>query len=676
MRQSFLAAAVCAMAAAAAAQSPPVLFATPMSPRNASYTIEVGLDAPKHFLKASEHIRWRNIQQAEAKDAYFHLYYNAFANSRSVFITESGGQLRGDRFDKKNWGYCRVTSIAQIVDGKAVPLKQEFPGADRTVMQVSLAAPVPPGGEAQFEVSFEDQLPKVFARAGFAGDFNMVGQWFPKLGVFQGDKGWNCHAYHANSEFFSDFGVYDVTVTVPRNYVVGATGVIWDEQSKGDTKTLRIHAEDVHDFGWTASPNFIDKTETYDGVRIRVLMQPENGPHIGRYMAAAKKTIELYAKWIMKYPYPQMTIVDPPRNGMGAAGMEYPMLITGGTSPFLPKSMLFPEMVVVHEFGHNYWYGMEANNEFEEAWLDEGINSYYETRILDEWFGRDNSILNGLAGWHMGDVAMQRVSYMSIPDMDPVVLDSWKYVNNQAYGAMSYAKSAVLLSTLEGILGREKMDQVMRAFFMEVKFTHPTTEDFIRIVSRESGRDLGPVLKPLLYGTGTVDFKVARVRSVSEEDITGYDLTADPPKLIGRTDEGKAKAKASAKTQEGSPETKKDAGQEKGKDKGKKPGRLYDSKVVIQRKGELVLPVEVLVTFKDGSTKLEKWDGEGRYVTFKYHGPEVVKVVVDPDHKVPIDLSILNNGWTKEDDGLPARALTTRFRVVAQGLMALIANLL
>jgi hypothetical protein len=664
------------LAVSAAAQSPPVLFQTPMSPRNANYTIEASLDAKAHVVKASEKIRWRNIQGIEAKDAYFHLYYNAFANNRSVFITESGGQLRGDQFDRKHWGYCRVTSIAQVVDGKPVPLKQEFPGDDRTVMKVDLAAPVPPGGEAEFEVTFEDQLPKVFARAGFAGDFNMVGQWFPKLGVWQGEKGWNCHPYHANSEFFSDFGVYDVTVTVPKNYVVGSTGVQWDEQVKGDTKTLKLHAEDVHDFGWTASPHFVDKTETYDGVKIRVLMQPMNASQIPRYMEAAKKTIELYAKWIWKYPYPQMTIVDPPADGMGAAGMEYPMLITGGTSPIMPAKMGFPEMVVVHEFGHNYWYGMEANNEFEEAWLDEGINSYYETRIMDEWLGKDDSMVGGFAGWHLGDVSQQRVSYISVPDMDPMVLESWKYASNGTYGAMSYGKSAIVLSTLEGILGREKMDAVMRAFFMEVKFTHPTTADFLRIVSREAGRDMDPVLKPLLYGTGTVDFKVARVKSLSREEVEGYDLTADPPKLAGNDQASKGKGKGADKADKPKADAKDTKADTKADTKGKKSDRVFDSKVIIQRKGELVLPVEVLVTFKDGTTKLEKWDGVGRYVTYKYEGPEVVKVVVDPDGKIPVDLNILNNGWASKADGLPARALTTRFRVVAQGLMVLIANLL
>ncbi len=630
------------------ASTPPVLFNPPMSQRNANYAIEVSLDAAAHTLNGHERIVWRNITTAPASDAWFHLYLNAFANNQSDFFKESGGRLRGDTSDRKHWGFCRVTSLALLnPDGTKVPLKQLFPGLDMTVMRAELPSPVPPGGQITLDVSFEDMLPKVFARAGYAGNFVMAGQWFPKLGVFQGTKGWNCHAYHANSEFFSDFGVYDVAVTVPRNYVVGSTGVEWgDENISGANKTVHLHAEDVHDFAWTASPDFVEQDGSWEGVRIRILMQPGNRDSIPRYMAAIKEALGLFAKWIWKYPYQQITIVDPPANGMGAAGMEYPTLITGGASPFMPRSVLMPEMVVVHEFGHQYWYGMEANNEFEEAWLDEGINSYYETRIMDAWFGPDRSILNGFCGLHMGDVAMQRVQYFSIPDMDPVVLPAWKYFSNGSYSVMSYSKPVMVLKTLENILGTEKMDEVMRAFFMKVKFTHPATGDFVRITSEAAGRDLSPILGPLLYGTGTIDFKVAGVRNRPVERPAGFDLTKARPELFSKEKQPKKAGTDGA----------------------------YEADVTIQRKGEVVLPVEILVTFSDKTTKLETWNGEERYVTFKYP-KKVTEVVIDPKGKVPLDLSRLNNGWQAKEDGAPASALALRFSSFFEALYAMASGL-
>ncbi len=641
-------ASILATSMAGFASSPPVLFDPPMSPRNANYTIEVSLDPATHVLKGHERIRWRNITDTAASDAWFHLYLNAFANNKSDFFEESGGRLRGDTADRMHWGYCRVTVISLVKpDGTLAPLVQLFPGSDKTVMRAGLPFQVPPAGELLLDLSFEDQLPKVFARAGYAGNFNMAGQWFPKLGVFQGAKGWNCHAYHANSEFFSDFGVYDVAVTVPENYVVGSTGVQWGPEEKAaGRKTVHLHAEDVHDFAWTASPDFLEENSSWEGVRIRILMQPGNRASVQRYIASTKEALELFAKWIWKYPYQQITVVDPPANGMGAAGMEYPTLITAGASPFLPRSVLVPEMIVVHEFGHQYWYGMEANNEFEEAWLDEGINSYYETRIMDAWFGPQNSMFNGLFGLHMGDVAMQRVQYITFPDMDPVVLPAWKYSTNATYAVMSYSKPVMVLKTLENILGTEKMDAVMRAFFMKAKFTHPTTDDFVRIISEAAGRDLSPILGPLLHGTGTVDFKVAGVHNKPHEPPLGLDLSKNPPAPFAKEKPGK---KGTEKTN-------------------------YDSDVTVQRKGEIVLPVEVLVTFADGTTKLETWSGEGRYTTFKY-AKRVARVVVDPDGKVPLDLDRLNNGWQASDDGAPASVMALRFSRLFETIYALAAGL-
>jgi len=653
-RTPFLLAALTASLRLLAAEpaAPPVMFAEPLSQRNASYAIAVELDPKAHTLKATERIRWRNLTEDTVSDAAFHLYLNAFANSESVFMKESGGSHRGFEFDRGSWGYCRVLSMAQLAATGAQPLTLTYPGPDRTVARVTLAAPVPPGGETEFAVIFEDQLPRVFARAGFAGEFNIAGQWFPKLGVYQAGKGWNCHPYHLNSEFFSDFGVYDVEVTLPEHFILGSTGVPWKETHAAGKKTVSIHAEDVHDFAFCASPDFLVHEETWEGVKIRILAQPGNRESIPRYAEAVRKSLEYYAAWIYKYPYPQITLVDPPQGGEGAGGMEYPMFFTGMTSPFIPKSMLMAEMVAVHEFGHEYWYGMSANNEFEEAWLDEGINSYYETRVLDAWKGPDRSMMDGLLGFHMGDVAQQRIQYLSVPDLDPIVQPSWEYRRFGTYAAMSYSKPAVALKTLEGILGTQKMDAVMRAFFNEVKFRHPTTEDFLRITSEAAGRDLRGLLVPMLFGTDTVDFKVAEVRSIRREKPEGYDLTKNPPALF----EAPRGTKAGAS------------------DKGEKA--VYDSRVTLHRKGGLVIPVEVRITFSDKSVKKETWDGAGRQRTFTFEGPKVTRVEVDPEGKIPLDLQRLNNSWLSKGDGAPAASLGARFQIGFQLLFAALGELL
>lgn len=657
---------------AAAAEGPPVLFPQPLSARIVRYDIRVALDAEKKTLAGEETVTWKNTTGGEVGDAWFHLYLNAFANDRSVFMRESAGAHRGFKASEDKWGYCRVTSMVFLgSDGTETTLPLEYPGEDRTVARVTLPVPVAPGGEAAFRIAFEEKLPKVFARAGFVGDFVMAGQWFPKLGIYEAGRGWNCHPYHLNSEFYADFGVYDVAVTVPAHYVVGATGVQWGEEPGGKTKTLRFHAEDVHDFAWAASPDFVDVKEDFRGTTIRVLMQPGNRGDIPRYAGAVKAALEGFERYLWKYPYPVITVVDPPRGGLGAGGMEYPTLITSMTHPFIPDGFYLPEMVTLHEFGHQYWYGMSANNEFEEAWLDEGINSYYEMRILDDWLGRETSLAGNLAGWRLGDSQSQRLGYISLPDADPVVLPSWKYVNNHSYSVISYNKSTLVMAALEERLGRARMDAVMKNFFARVKFTHPTTEDFLRIVSQEAGEDLRPFLEPLLFGTGVVDFEVLRVRNRLESPPKGMDLLKDPPEAYPTSAERRKKGGA-PKAGAAPPDS---AEKKKGGEAADpKPKDVWVSQVTVQRKGDLVLPVTVRVTFAEGKAEEVRWDGTGRYHTFEFRGAKVTRVEVDPDGKVLLDRDRFNNGWMSKPDRRPAGTVTGRLRFVLQGLFAFLAS--
>ena len=659
MRQAMAAAgglwlaAVLASAPARAADGPPVLFPEPLSPRVVAYRMEVSWDPAAKVIRGTETLTWKNTTDCPTAEAWFHLYPNAFANSSTVFMRESRGGHRGFQADAESWGYCRLLSLAAAVgEGPEASPRPDFPGEDRTVLRLALPAEVPPGGTATFRIAFETRLPRVFARSGYAGDFVMAGQWFPKIAVFEGERGWNCHAYHLNSEFYADFGVYDVTLTVPRDHVVGATGVLWKEEGRGGEKNLHFHAEDVHDFAWTASPRFQVLEEEWKGVKVRVLVQAGNARQGRRYLEAVRGALEAFARLLGKYPYPVITVVDPPRGGLGAGGMEYPMLITAMSNPLVPRDVLYPEMVVIHEFGHQYWYGMSANNEFEEAWLDEGINSYYEQRIVEDLYGPGRSLLRNLFGWHLGDGDSQRLGYLSLPSADPVVRYSFRYASNHSYSVISYDKSSLVLRTLENRLGREKMDAVMRAYFARVRFTHPTTEDFLRIVSEEAGEDLRPFLSPLLFGTGTVDFSVLSVRNRKASPPKGYDLSRDPPVFFPKPGGGK-------------------------KEGGKKERGLWSSEVLVLREGQLILPVTVRVHFADGTQRDLSWDGGGRRKTFFFPGgPKVVKVEVDPEGKVPLDRNRFNNGWMDPRDRRPASAVTGRMRLVFQGLFAFLASAL
>ncbi len=618
---------------AAEADHPPVLFREPLSPRNASYRIEVSLDADAHELRGTETIRWRNLTGVPATELAFHLYMNGFANDATLFMKESGGGHRGFRFDEQNLGYVVVSSLAFVEGGREIPLKQGFPGPDRTVMRAALPAPVPPGGEIEVRASFEVKLPKVFARTGWAGRFHMAGQWFPKLGVWEGAKGWNCHSFHYASEFFSDFGVYDVAIDVPDDYVVGATGVVWAERpGKPGRKIVLCHAEDVHDFAWTASPLFVERLETWRGVTLRVLMQPENTSSVRRYFDAARRALEFLDRSVGAYPYSVLTIVDPPAEGQGAGGMEYPTLVTGLASPVIPGRVRLPELAVVHEVAHQYWYGMSASNEFEEAWLDEGIATYCEMRTVDAWFGADRSLFEGVLGFSLGDLAMQRIGYLFAADAATVLRRSWDYPDFGVYGSMSYCKPAVLLATLERLHGTPAVDRLLRDFFAEARFRHPTTGDFLAVVRAVMGEPAEGLARRLLETTDTVNHRVLAVRNAKDGPLEGYDFSTTPPAFV------------------------------EGGKKGKDVEPPLEAEVWVVRDGALVLPVEVRVEFSDGSSRTEAWDGVETPRVFRYPGKKATSVEIDPEEQVVLERYRLDNGWRDERNPRAASALAARAR--------------
>jgi hypothetical protein len=229
------------------------------------YDISVTLDAASHRLNGRQRLVWRNPSSDSVGDLWFHLYLNAFKNTRTTFYRESGGQLRGDRMAAGRWGWIDVTSMA-LADGRDLlgSLRFEAPDDgnrdDQTVARVVLPEPVPPGGQVALDIAFTAQLPQVFARTGYYKDFHLVGQWFPKLGVYEpagrrgrASGGWNCHQFHATSEFYADLGRFRVAITVPASVVSAVSS---------DSPTARASASPLG-LCWTAASALAPASSRY-----------------------------------------------------------------------------------------------------------------------------------------------------------------------------------------------------------------------------------------------------------------------------------------------------------------------------------------------------------------------------------------------------------------------------
>jgi len=627
----------------------PIIFEKPLSPRIANYKIDVKLNTEEKRIYGSETLTWHNKSSDLIDELQFHLYLNAFRNNKSTLFEESGGELRGQGIDEDGWGFIEVTKIALADDGDLTD-KMEFIQPDddytndKTVFRVPLTKPIRPGDSVVVNIEYFAGLPTPPIRVGYKEEFFFAGQWFPKIGVYI-DNAWNTHQFHAMTEFFADFGVYDVRITVPDNNIVGATGIEVSVTDNGDgTATHYYHAEDVHDFAWTASPEFVVFNDRARDVDIRILLQPDRVAQVDRFIQSTKASIEYMQDWIGDYPYPNLTVVDPRRGAMNAGGMEYPTLITAIGIYSMPDNIRFIEMVIAHEFAHNYFYGLVASNEFEEEWLDEGFTTYSDNKIMTGVYGPPDDFVE-LLGMKISNPQMTRFQYRGTPDMDPLVRNAWELYSEGSEASIPFGKSGVMLLTLENYLGEETMNKIMRTYFERWKFKHPKTQDFVDIANEISGQNLNWFFDQALYKESVLDYKVRYVFTKKVEEDKGYDFTLNPYEEKSESGEsGDIEEPANEEA-----EMKDDSSDSADSDTSE---TMYRSGVNLQRVGEFIFPVELRVVFENGDTIDETWDGKDKWKKFRYTKPsKLVSAEIDPDRKIPLDVNLTNNSLTVEPQG-------------------------
>ncbi|HZP00426.1 MAG TPA: M1 family metallopeptidase [Terriglobia bacterium] len=670
------------------------------------YKMAARLDPITKKVQGHYTLTWWNHTEDTIPDLYFHLYLNAFKNIDSTWMREASGTRRRDLLknwtakpEGEKWGWVDVNKL-QIVGGPDLTKSMTFVhpdddnALDQTVMRVVLPNPIPPKGTIELAVDFTSKLPRALARTGYDDDYFLVAQWFPKIGVYEGpgDRGrtqgaWNCHQFHASTEFYADFGTWDVELTVPANFVIGATGFQRSQKANPDgTTTYNFYQEDVHDFAWTASPRFIKLTRNFEwnkevggaellewsrilnlpaadvglrDVTVTLLLQPDHRGLAERYFRAAFNGLKYFGLWYGQYPYDTLTVVDPAR-GSNTGGMEYPTFITGGTYFWPGEYSLSPEGVTVHEFGHQFWYGLVANNEFEESWLDEGFNTYSTGKVLETAYPGSCSYESVLGmpipvfRWlsvtvppfpfaGVGPVPIgsyfsctgvsertgARGSYLAHAKDDEVVRNGWQYLMGGSYSVNSYARTGLNLRTLEAYLGAETMARVMRTYHQRWRYKHPTMKDFIAVVNEVSGRDMDWFFQQFFYSSNQVNYAVTDIEIVPLEGKIGvYD------------EEGRKQTYLEKSAM---------AAFEKSKEK------RYRSTVVVRRLGEVMAPVDIAIRFENGDTVREQWDGKYRWTKFVYEKPSKVQwAEVDPERKLVLDANFTDNSRTTEEENRAA----------------------
>jgi hypothetical protein len=526
----------------------------PYFQQEVNYTIDVALDDRKHELTGHEQVQYTNNSPQALTFIWFHLWPNAYRDNRTAFARQ---QLRnGNRAfafaPAAQRGF--IDGLAFTVDGQAATL--EFDPNNPDVAKLLLPRPLAAGATAAISTPFRVKLPGPFSRMRHVGQNYQITQWYPKPAVLD-RRGWHPMPYLDQGEFYSEFGSFDVRITLPANYTVGATGELQNpdeiarleglaaETAKkttqadfGDdltfpasataTKTLRYKQDRVHDFAWFADKRFnvLKSAVTLPSGRAVtswVLFTNREATRWIKGLQDVNEALMRYSKWVGEYPYSSATAVQA---GVGPGSMEYPMV-----------TVCIPE-ALVHEVGHNWFYGILGSNERDFAWMDEGVNTYFEKRLaaLDSIkstpFGgssiTDRAIRSQVEG--LPPAALKQVAYQVLASRgldQPVQGLTSAEFGKRNYELMTYHKTASLLHYLAGYLGQERFDRALQAYYERWKFRHPYPEDMQASFEESTGQPLGWFFNDLL--TGTHHYNAYLSAPLAVEDGVQVQVRTDSP---------------------------------------------------------------------------------------------------------------------------------------------------
>ena len=492
-----------------------------------NYNIDVTLNDVNKTLSGFEKLEYFNNSPDTLHYIWFHIWPNAYKDETSAFYQQLGHLSEGKEIIQKFKERGYIDSLSFKADGETI--RYENHPQHNDVIKLLLNKPLYPGQHIILTTPFFVKIPSYISRFGHDGNSFMITQWYPKPAVYD-RKGWHEMPYLDIGEFYSEYGTFDVRITVPSAYVVAATGLLQTEKERslyqsigkknkdiiasnngntqkiksqfnyygdesGGVKTLSWHADSVHDFAWFADKQFVINYDT---------LQLASGKVIDAYTFYhstdkqwynseddVEDVIRHYSAWIGEYEYPAANAVAGPANSF-SGGMEYPM-ITLITDPKADEVKL--DGLLAHEVGHNWFYSILASNERDHAWMDEGINTYYQFRYEHAKY-KTNSIFGDAIPKEVREKPvdeLEGVIYMALAEipMDREIdLPAEEYANKDEYGMVVYIKTAIWMYLIELMEGREPLDKGLKAYFEKWKFKHPYPEDFRAVMEETMGKKL------------------------------------------------------------------------------------------------------------------------------------------------------------------------------------------
>jgi len=579
--------------------------------------MNIELRHPAQELHSNSEIVYINQSPDELNEIYMHLYPNAFQIGSVKYREYLGGQgspWRAKMFKNGLKGYeskidvshFQITSNGNdILDTMTI---------DDTILKATLSSPLSPGDSLTIYIDWVHHVGKMAERAGYVdGQYNMA-QWYPKMVVYD-ENGWHNDPFHASGEFYGEFGSFDVTLNVPSSYIVGATGTIvsgdpgW-ESVKVDTsidynvwldifeenqpeidstkrREVRFVADDVHDFAWVASEEFLYESGEVLGTDIHVLYNASRGEEwTKKVLAKSIQSVVWLSEKFGSYPYPQITVTDRLRSG----GMEYPMLVMNGSDR---------ESLIVHEIGHIWFYGIIGNNEVDEAWLDEGFTTFQTAWYMQHYYEGGNDISNqsdwmkkyGKMTDQLDKVHWSMIRYITSGNDEPISRSSYRFKAGNGYRYNAYIKPAQMHRELMYLLGEETYLAGMQTYYDQWKLKHTNEQRFREIMSKSSGKELDWFFDPWLHDTRILDYGVESFNK-SKNSNGGWDI-----------------------------------------------------ELVIKQNGNRFMPLDIETILENGESHSQRWENHlWRYSdTLKYNvSSKPINVIVDPEISL-LDIDRRNN---------------------------------
>ena len=580
----------------------------------AGYTLRASLDPARHTLHGEGRIVWKNASRAPVSELWVHLYMNGFKNEKTLFQRIPIGGFRGEG-TTTGFGHITVKRFAvREMEGQDL-----WPGADKTSpgdpddetdIRVPLPRPVEPGATITADIAWDEQLPPLTFRTGHLDGFHFVGQWFPKIARLEPDGHFAHFAFHHMSEFYADFGAYDVTIDTPDSMVVGATGRLEGEVCTSGRIERRYVQEDVHDFAFTAWDAFRELTgKSEDGkVALRCLYPAGQERAAEIEMDSARYGLTYFGKAYGRYPYETLTIVHPPEGAEEAGGMEYPTLITTGGAWYLPLiGVHLLDTVTLHELGHEWFYGLVATDEHAFPFLDEGLNSYAEADAMEARYPGSSAV--GWGGIEASLWAVGRPGSIERAPNAPVAQPAPSFATGGDYGSLVYQRTASILGTLANVYGADTVRRAVGRYTRRYRFEHPGPAELLGVFEAVVGHEAAATLRAALFDRASVDYQVASFDSVLSE----------PPRGVFGDPAHPSAAPAA-------------------------PPGAWTGDVLLRRRGALRFPVDVELHEENGDVQRLRWEAREPAERLTYTGKSrLIAVVIDPEHRILLDENLANN---------------------------------